>query len=149
MQLPRKLLWRGMWDLNPRGLSTTDLAGLPHTRLGESRMKILFCAKPVSANQICSCSIKPFWKIKSNGATQRFFYRRVFCRLLKVYKALHEKSGGTSPKSENRVHYRHSRRHSVCALRHRINRIRVQNSIQQWTICRINPWVSLLFRRVL
>jgi hypothetical protein len=23
--------------LNPRGLSTTDLAGLPHTRLGESR----------------------------------------------------------------------------------------------------------------
>ena len=27
-----------MWDLNPRGLSTTDLAGLPHTRLGESRM---------------------------------------------------------------------------------------------------------------
>jgi hypothetical protein len=26
-----------MWDLNPRGLSTTDLAGLPHTRLGESR----------------------------------------------------------------------------------------------------------------
>ncbi len=29
--------WRGMWELNPRGLSTTDLAGLPHTRLGESR----------------------------------------------------------------------------------------------------------------
>ena len=29
--------WRGMWDSNPRGLSTTDLAGLPHTRLGESR----------------------------------------------------------------------------------------------------------------
>ena len=26
-----------MWELNPRGLSTTDLAGLPHTRLGESR----------------------------------------------------------------------------------------------------------------
>jgi hypothetical protein len=26
-----------MWDLNPRGLSTTDLAGLPHTRLGQSR----------------------------------------------------------------------------------------------------------------
>jgi hypothetical protein len=31
--------WRGMWDLNPRGLSTTDLAGLPHTRLGESRTR--------------------------------------------------------------------------------------------------------------
>jgi hypothetical protein len=29
-----------MWDLNPRGLSTTDLAGLPHTRLGESRMTL-------------------------------------------------------------------------------------------------------------
>jgi hypothetical protein len=27
--------------LNPRGLSTTDLAGLPHTRLGESRTPIL------------------------------------------------------------------------------------------------------------
>ena len=26
-----------MWDLNPRGLSTTDLAGLPPTRLGQSR----------------------------------------------------------------------------------------------------------------
>ena len=26
-----------MWDSNPRGLSTTDLAGLPHTRLGEPR----------------------------------------------------------------------------------------------------------------
>ena len=26
-------LWRGMWELNPRGLSTTDLTGLPHTRL--------------------------------------------------------------------------------------------------------------------
>jgi hypothetical protein len=32
-----KIDWRGMWELNPRGLSTTDLAGLPHTRLGESR----------------------------------------------------------------------------------------------------------------
>ncbi len=31
---------RGMWDLNPRGLSTTDLAGLPHTRLGQSRTLI-------------------------------------------------------------------------------------------------------------
>lgn len=31
-----------MGDLNPRGLSTTDLAGLPHTRLGESR-KTMFC----------------------------------------------------------------------------------------------------------
>ena len=30
--------WRGMWDLNPRGLSTTDLAGLPPTRLGQSRI---------------------------------------------------------------------------------------------------------------
>jgi hypothetical protein len=30
-------IWRGMWDLNPRGLSTTDLAGLPPTRLGQSR----------------------------------------------------------------------------------------------------------------
>jgi hypothetical protein len=34
-------LWRGMWGLNPRGLSTTDLAGLPHTRLGESRTPCL------------------------------------------------------------------------------------------------------------
>ena len=29
-----------MWDLNPRGLSTTDLAGLPPTRLGQSRTMI-------------------------------------------------------------------------------------------------------------
>jgi hypothetical protein len=26
-----------VWDLNPRGLSTTDLAGLPPTRLGQPR----------------------------------------------------------------------------------------------------------------
>jgi hypothetical protein len=29
---------RGVWDLNPRGLSTTDLAGLPPTRLGQPRL---------------------------------------------------------------------------------------------------------------
>src|SRR3990170_8135354 len=34
-KLKRK--WRGVWDLNPRGLSTTDLAGLPPTRLGQPR----------------------------------------------------------------------------------------------------------------
>ena len=34
-----------MWDLNPRGLSTTDLAGLPPTRLGQSRTaQFLECA---------------------------------------------------------------------------------------------------------
>lgn len=36
----KKIAWRGMWDLNPRGLSTTDLAGLPPTRLGQSRTEM-------------------------------------------------------------------------------------------------------------
>ena len=32
-----QILWRGVWDLNPRDLSVTDLAGLPPTRLGQPR----------------------------------------------------------------------------------------------------------------
>lgn len=41
-----------MWGLNPRGLSTTDLAGLPHTRLGESRPNTNLYSKPVSADAV-------------------------------------------------------------------------------------------------
>jgi hypothetical protein len=63
-----------MWDLNPRGLSTTDLAGLPHTRLGESRTKYL-CVKYVSANPLCYCSIKPFWQLKVTGREHGYFLR--------------------------------------------------------------------------
>ena len=31
---------RGVWDLNPRDLSVTDLAGLPPTRLGQPRLDL-------------------------------------------------------------------------------------------------------------
>jgi hypothetical protein len=44
-----------MWELNPRGLSTTDLAGLPHTRLGESRTERDFISVPDL--EILRCSI--------------------------------------------------------------------------------------------
>jgi len=50
--------------LNPRGLSTTDLAGLPHTRLGESRTRNKLCLLPDLRNPLCYSSIKPFWEIK-------------------------------------------------------------------------------------
>jgi hypothetical protein len=50
-----------MWDLNPRGLSTTDLAGLPPTRLGQSRQilastpQVLRVFKAVSACSLILC----------------------------------------------------------------------------------------------
>jgi hypothetical protein len=50
-----------MWDLNPRGLSTTDLAGLPPTRLGQSRQilpqprSFLRVFKAVSACSLILC----------------------------------------------------------------------------------------------
>jgi hypothetical protein len=42
-----------MWDLNPRGLSTTDLAGLPPTRLGQSRQ--IFASTPQVFAGVQSC----------------------------------------------------------------------------------------------
>ena len=75
----RKEAWRGMWDLNPRGLSTTDLAGLPPTRLGQSRTSMFCCSKPdldllgcsiwtpkwsVSAISVWGNLIKVFWAFK-------------------------------------------------------------------------------------
>ena len=49
-----------MWDLNPRGLSTTDLAGLPPTRLGQSRTGYSYNFGTAKVCYIVDCGARIF-----------------------------------------------------------------------------------------
>ena len=64
-----------MWDLNPRGLSTTDLAGLPPTRLGQSRTAKTFFGA-LKSGYIVDCGGRIFllsvwWKLQINLFPQK------------------------------------------------------------------------------